>query len=93
MMRMTLPISYGREKGLRTAAALNLLESTEWVKCHLNGAWCVDAQSNLVFVSFFPIAGFQSGELVNLALSCAARSAWVGEVLAGPRIDHAGLMH
>jgi hypothetical protein len=81
MMRMTLPVSYGREEGLQIAMALNLLEATQWVKCHLIGAWHVDEQSNLVFVSFYPIVSFQSWELVDLALSCGMRSKWAGEVL------------
>jgi hypothetical protein len=88
MMRMMLPVSYSREQALVYAVSLNLLEATEWVRCHLNGAWYVDDQSNLVFVSFFPIAGFKSWELANLALSCAMRSRWAGEVLAEGEADH-----
>lgn len=67
---------------------LNLLEAAEWVKCHLNGAWHVDEQSNLIFVSFFPMAGFKDGDLANLALSCAIRSRWAGEVLVDGKADH-----
>ena len=90
MIRMMLPVSYDREQGLKIAMTLNLLEATEWVKCHLNGAWCVDERSNLVFVSFFPIAGFNPGMLVNLAMSCAVRSMWAGQVLAVGEADHTG---
>lgn len=75
---------------MQIATALNLLEATEWARCHLNGAWYVDEQSNLVFVSFFPIAGFKSWELVNLARSCAIRSQWAGEVLAESEADNTG---
>lgn len=90
MMRMTLPVSYGRKEGLSIAMSLNLLEVTEWTKCHLNGAWCIDDQSNLVFVSFVPIASFKLWELVNLARSCAVRSIWAGQVLAVGERDHTG---
>lgn len=82
MMRMILPVSHGKERGLKTAMALNGLESTEWVRCHLNGAWYVDDRSNLVFISFFPVAGLRQGELENLAFSFALRSKWAGEVMA-----------
>jgi tetratricopeptide (TPR) repeat protein len=88
MMRMMLPVSYGREGGLQIAMALNLIEAREWAKYHMNGAWCVDEQSNLVFTSFSPITGFKSWELVNLTLSCAKRSKWAGEVLAEGEADH-----
>ena len=88
MMRMILPVSYGREQALVYAMSLNLLEATGWVKCHLNGAWYVDERSNLVFVSFCPIAGFQSWWLVNFALSFAIRSKWAAEVLGEGETDH-----
>jgi hypothetical protein len=82
MMRMMLPVSYSREDGLQLASMMNWLESAEWTKCHQNGAWCVDHQSNLVFTSFFPMAGFRSWELLNLTLSCGMRSRWAGEAFA-----------
>jgi hypothetical protein len=68
--------------------SLNLHEATDWAKCQLNGAWCVDEQSNLVFTSFFPMAGFRDWELGNLTLSCGMRSRWAGKVLAEDEADH-----
>ncbi len=82
LMRMILPVSYGRERNLMAAATLNRLETRKWAKCHLNGAWCVDDKSNLLFVSFLPISPSMSGELANLAFSFARRSVWACEVLA-----------
>ena len=90
LMRMMLPITYTKERGLQLAMSLNRLESTEWVKGHLTGAWCVDDQCHLMFVSFYPIAGLKHGELINLALSFAARSKWAGEVLAETDANHHG---
>ena len=82
MMHMKLPLSYDREDGLRIASLLNLKEATEWSKCHLTGAWCIDDQSDLAFVSFIPIATYKYGVLVNHVLSNAIRSDWAAEVLS-----------
>jgi tetratricopeptide (TPR) repeat protein len=90
MMRMMLPVSCDRNAGLHIAMTLNLMEVAGWTRCHLNGAWYVDEHSNLVFVSFFPMAGFKSWELVNLAYSFAVRSAWAGQVMAEAQTEHAG---
>ena len=81
-MHMKLPLSYDREDGLRIASLLNLKEATEWSKCHLTGAWCIDDQSDLAFVSFIPIATYKYGVLVNHVLSNAIRSDWAAEVLS-----------
>ena len=81
MMRMMLPVSCDRGRGLHVANTLNLRESKEWVKSRQNGAWYVDEQSNLVFVSFCPLGEFQSWNMVNLALSFANRSRWAYETM------------
>lgn len=81
MMRMALPVLYGREEGLQIATILNLKEATEWPKCHLNGAWCIDDKSQLLFISFYPIAAYKPWELINLALSFSIRSQWAGGLL------------
>jgi hypothetical protein len=87
MMRMKLPVSYAREEGLHIASILNLKEATEWSKCHLNGAWCIDDQFDLAFISFFPIVACQHGELANFALSNSIRSKWVWQVLTKKEED------
>jgi hypothetical protein len=87
MMRMKLPVSYAREEGLHIASILNLKEATEWSKCHLNGAWCIDDQFDLAFISFFPIVACQHGELANFALSNSIRSKWAWQVLTKKEED------
>ena len=91
MMRMTLPVSYARERALVYAMKLNLLEALEWVRSHLNGAWSVDERSNLVFTSFIPMAGYKKGELANMALSFAVRSKWVAKALEESESDHSSV--
>jgi tetratricopeptide (TPR) repeat protein len=83
MMRMILPVSYERGQGLKIASLLNLKEATEWSRCHLTGAWFIDDQSNLAFLSFIPAAAYKHGVLVNHALSNAIRSNWAAGILSG----------
>jgi len=89
LLRLILPVTYGREGNFQVAAALNLMEAGDWARCHLNGAWYVDDQSQLVFISFLPISQSISGELANLAFSFARRSVWACGVLGQEEADNA----
>lgn len=80
-VRMTLPVSFGKDTGLQVAARLNLLETREFARCHFNGAWSVNERADFVFSSFLPVAFYQPRLLVNLVLSCALRSRWANQVL------------
>ena len=78
---------------MKVAAALNLMEAGDWVRCHLNGAWYVDDRSQLVFISFLPLSESISGELANLAFSFARRSVWACGVLGQEEVDNARLVN
>lgn len=78
---LQLPVSLDREEGLRISAGLNLLESVEWARCHMNGAWRIDSQDCLSFVSFLPIMSHEKGLLLNLAISNYIRSGWAAGIL------------
>lgn len=82
---MRLPLSIDREEGLRLATGLNLLESMEWAKCHMNGAWLIDELNCLSFYSFLPILAHKKQILANLALSNYIRCGWAAGILKG---DH-----
>lgn len=82
---MRLPVSYAREDGLKVAFLLNMLESKEWAKCHMNGAWIIDELNCLSFVSFLPILAHKKQILANLAVSNRIRCGWAAGILKG---DH-----
>lgn len=80
-VRMTLPVSFGRDNGMEVAGKLNLRETREFTKGHLNGAWSINDKTDVVFTSFLPVAFYQPRMLVNFVRSCALRSRWADEVL------------
>ena len=84
---MQLPLSHPRDELLRMADVLNLLESREWTGCHMNGAWRIDEQDCLSFVSFLPIMSYRKQILANLAFSNRNRCRWAAMLLAADSND------
>lgn len=84
---MQLPLSHSRDELLRMADVLNLLESREWTGCHMVGAWRVDEQDCLSFVSFLPILSYRKQLLANLAFSNRNRCRWAAMLLAAVSND------
>jgi hypothetical protein len=82
---MKMPLTYDREDGLKIAGVLNLLETKEWARCHMNGAWHIDDRNCL---SFMPIVSYKKQLLVNLAISNYIRSKWAREILKGHAKGH-----
>ncbi len=85
LVRLALPVLVDALRGNELAHQLNWVEATQWNAPHFLGAWCLDANSTLTFVTFVPSAVYAPGLLHALILSSAVRARWAGEYIADLR--------
>jgi hypothetical protein len=86
LVRLTLPIRFDLDDGVRMAATLNQRELSENYLNEFMGGWCFDPRGFLTFVAFYPNVRIGNGYGGLVAQQMAIRSQWAAHsVFEDPR--------